>query len=519
MTNKLRHIYNQIFSSRADKLFINKKAHVNNVNLPKKNILLQMPEEYFYVISFNSIIKSLKKNNCLDINWIDISTNYSKRGYSTFLKRLSFYGRKWRKLFLFNGGKIKLNLEIPFQYYIFYFRQGYHIFKNLSSKKDVLSIKFQDILVGDLIYDTYLRYNTKPTINIKDKFLLRIIISSIYIYNKSQKYFESNDIDLFFTSYASYSHHGIVARLALKKQIKVISLGSHEKLFNIIKPEFPYHLVNFSHYKRDSCRLNDAFKEKFITESRRLLQNRLNGKIDPSLSYMNKSTFVKYDMDKTFFIKNKKPKVIIWSHDFFDSPHVRGWLLFEDYFEWLKFILVSADTESNDYFVKVHPNSSVSNLNVINNLLIKFAKIRLIPKSISTNQLVSEGIDLVITNHGTVAHELPLLGVPVLSSGNNPHISYSFSYTVQSKMEFKKIIKNPNLYPLLKSKLEIENEIYDYYFMHYLKENSKLSKENRLFQSYLRGIHTIQDFNLFVNKLNSQHYKTQLSQLYNTKNI
>ena len=133
--------------------------------------------------------------------------------------------------------------------------------------------------------------------------------------------------------------------------------------------------------------------------------------------------------------------------------------------------------------------------------------------------MVSEGIDLVITNHGTVAHELPLLGVPVLSSGNNPHISYSFSYTVQSKKEFKNIIKNPNLYPLSKNKLEIENQIYDYYFIHYLKENSKLNEENRLFQSCLRAIHTIKDFNLFVNKLNSQHYKKQLSEIYNTKNI
>ena len=518
MIDKLKYIYHQIFLNKLEYSFIKKKSSDYNKELPYKNVLFQMPEEYYYVIAFNSVISSLKKQNRLKINWIDYYTHYQVIGLSSFIKNLSFYGRKWRKLYLFNGGKIVLNFFISLPQYLFYFKQGYEIFKNLKSKEDVLNIKFDDTLVGDLIYDTYLRYAVKPTINYKDKFLLKIIISSIHIYNKSKTYLQSNEIDIFFTSYAAYSHHGIIVRIALKQNIKVVTISSHEKLFNEITAKFPYHVVDFTNYKSDLIHIKKSFRKKYVKEAKYLLHNRLNGKA--SLSYMKKSTFMDYNSDLTFFGKKNKPRIVIFIHDFFDSPHVRGWMFFEDYYEWLRFILVSADTEMNDYFIKIHPNSSEANIRVVNKLLQEFKKIKLIFKDISTKQLVGEGIDLVITHHGTVAHELPLLGVPVLCSGNNPHISFSFSYTAKTKEEFRNLLRKPNIVPRLHNQTDIENEIYDYYFIHYLyNKKSTLTENNTTFLNYLRNISSIEDFNSFVLEKDSLEFKKQLKQVFNIDSI
>jgi hypothetical protein len=520
MITKSKYIYSQIFLNKSENLFIKKRSKDSNKELPIKNLLVQMPEEYFYVISFNSIISSLKNKNYLNINWINISSNYQKKGLSKFIKYFNFYGRKWKKLYLFNHGKVGLNFDISIFSYIFHYKEGYKIFKNLKSKNDVINIKLGNLIVGDLIYDTYLRYHSKPTINIKDKFLLKIIISSIYIYNKSNIFLKSNSIDYLFTSYAAYSHHGIVARLALIYKVKVISLGSYENLFNYIHQGFPYHLKNFNNYKTELDNIELKLKLKLKEKARNLLQSRINGINDPALPYMNKSPFLNYKIDSNFFTQNNKPRIVIWVHDFFDSPHVRGWLLFEDYYEWLLFILDSADTEMNDYYIKVHPNSSDLNLNVIKSLLIKFEKIRLIPKNISTKQLVDEKIDLVITNHGTVAHELPLFKVPVLCSGNNPHVSFSFSHTAKSKEEFLKIIRNPSLMPSLKKSSEIENEIYNFYLIHYLyNKKYYLSEKNKLFISYLRSIENKNDFKKFIKKLDTNDFKFQFNEIFNIKNF
>jgi len=47
------------------------------------------------------------------------------------------------------------------------------IYSKIKNKDDVLKIKFDNILVGDLIYDTYLKHYIEPTLDIKsEKFSL-----------------------------------------------------------------------------------------------------------------------------------------------------------------------------------------------------------------------------------------------------------------------------------------------------------------------------------------------------------
>ena len=43
------------------------------------------------------------------------------------------------------------------------------IIKNLKNKKDIEKIKIKGILIGDLIYDSYLKKTLQPTISLKDK--------------------------------------------------------------------------------------------------------------------------------------------------------------------------------------------------------------------------------------------------------------------------------------------------------------------------------------------------------------
>ena len=56
-----------------------------------------------------------------------------------------------------------------------------NILKKIRKKKDILNIKIDEINMGELIYDTYIRYRNEININIKDKYLEEIIYKSIIL--------------------------------------------------------------------------------------------------------------------------------------------------------------------------------------------------------------------------------------------------------------------------------------------------------------------------------------------------
>ena len=56
------------------------------------------------------------------------------------------------------------------------------LFKKINSKSDLIKLRYKDIVIGDLVYDTYLRFNRVATVDINDKKLKLIIRNAINIY-------------------------------------------------------------------------------------------------------------------------------------------------------------------------------------------------------------------------------------------------------------------------------------------------------------------------------------------------
>ena len=89
----------------------------------------------------------------------------------------------------------------------------------------------------------------------------------------------------------------------------------------------------------------------------------------------------------------------------------------------------------------------------------------LLPPELSHNQIVSEGIDLVLTVYGTIATEYPLFGIQVMNaSAFNPHAAYDFSFTPRNREEYEFYLKNLDAIPPVRN----QEKIYEYYFMRHL---------------------------------------------------
>ena len=107
-----------------------------------------------------------------------------------------------------------------------------------------------------------------------------------------------------------------------------------------------------------------------------------------------------------------------------------------------------------------------------NKIIVNFAKkhknITLLPNNYPHNQIVSEGIDFVLTCHGSVAMEYANYKVPVINASlNNPHISYNFNMNPKNIKRYKHIIKNLHKFKNFNKKIQLE-KVYEYYFMRHI---------------------------------------------------
>jgi hypothetical protein len=117
------------------------------------------------------------------------------------------------------------------------------------------------------------------------------------------------------------------------------------------------------------------------------------------------------------------------------------------------------------WLVKLHPSDYDNNLKYINPFIKKYPRLVLLDKNISHNELLKSGVACVLTVYGSIGHEYPLFGVPVINAGNNPHKGYQFCYHPDSIKKYLSLLKN---IPNLLVKKETINSVYEFYVMQHL---------------------------------------------------
>jgi hypothetical protein len=342
-------------------------------------------------------------------------------------------------------------------------RRAFKIFlkikKKLLSKSDLEKLKINNILIGDLIYDDYLRLTKKPTINLKDKEFYDFLKYSIELYFFWEDYFSLNKVKALFVSHCVYLN-AIPLRIAIKKKIPSyqVTYQSVYKLDN--KNIFAY--KEFLTYKNVFKTLTKKNKIKAIFLGKQLLKTKTSGKLFLDSSVSTKSGYHK-SFTKYKILKNtNRIKVLILTHCFFDSPHSYGRNLFPDFYEWLNFIGKLSKKTNYDWYIKLHPDYINGTKKIILDFLFKYNNITLIPENISHHQIISEGINFILTVYGTAGSEYPFYRIPVINASlNNPHIMYKFNFHPRTINEYKKLLLNlENIYLNYN-----KDEIYQYYYM------------------------------------------------------
>ena len=480
------------------KRFINfNKSYFKNEIKIKNNlkILCEFSDNNSNIVAFSYLNYILKKKyNCKSFGYI----NFFKRSYFDLLKLnvQKFIGYKYFGLFksfliddfIIAFGNIKTQKKV----------KNYldNNFVKIKTNRDLLFLKINNILIGDYIYDSYLKENKLPTINnLNDKKFIKFFKKSLNNFYYWEDYFKKNKVVAVILSHTVYAD-SIIARIASSRNITSYQCNWHN--IQKIKKNRINAYIEFKTFRKDFSKLSMRNKKIAIKKTKFEIENRLNLGIGFDNININKSSFNKKFSKKRIIQNNNKKKILISSHCFLDAPHSYGPYgdIFEDYYIWLDFLYNFSRETKYDWYIKSHPNQLSDSNMIMRNFLLNRNNFKFVSPSVSNLQLIKEGVNCVLTVNGTVGWEFAYFRIPVINASiNNPHISYNFNLHPRNLSEYKKMILNFSNYKINYDK----KKIIEYYFM-----KNIYTKSNWLLENYYR---TIKDINGYENLKKNEFYE------------
>ena len=132
--------------------------------------------------------------------------------------------------------------------------------------------------------------------------------------------------------------------------------------------------------------------------------------------------------------------VVIFTHDFFDSPGVFGASMFNDHVEWVEKVIQICRKHEKPFILKSHPNGRASSNIVLKNIAKKY-DCEVITSEIEWEQ-IRDTRSIIFTVYGTVASEGYFSQVPVYAFGSGNYSRLPNVVNVFSYMHLEYIIRN-----------------------------------------------------------------------------
>jgi hypothetical protein len=514
--------YNKQRLSKAEKVFARHLSFFKpKTGLPEDGILLvQMVKDYEYTIKLAAASKIIAEKNNLRVNFYDpyinaidyrndplVQQKYKaicdKYEQNSLAKIYKSFAREW----MFSNSRMYHDQKKVKQ------ALG-NILESirLEGTEAILNIHIDGVYIGDLIYDTYLRSFHQPTIREMNDSIELVIECALNLFYSFEEFVKQNKIKVLVNTYSSYLHHGIPVRICLHKNIEVITTGSSSYILQKLNKDYPYHSVNHTNFT-PSKKLSKAQVEI----ARQKLTSRFEGEIDPATLYMRKSAYsfspVTEELKNLF--EQKRRNVVIYAHDFYDSPHVNRKLEFADFYQWLKGTLSAlAEAEDTSVFIKVHPNGIRGCKEELIELVNSFNKTQfhILDESVSNHNIIEFKPDLIATARGTVGIEMAYFQIPTVALFDNIYSNFSFVHTAYTKEEYFSILRGEK-YPDIDYH---EESIFSFYYQAYLEKAG--STHSHIFKLLLStNVDSYSEFYLkFINSQAKEIFNHQFLKHYQT---
>ncbi|MDR3400884.1 MAG: hypothetical protein P4L99_00170 [Chthoniobacter sp.] len=415
-------------------------------------------------------------------------TNYLAEKHGSRIESYQFVNRVsplLRKLYESFGARFGLGMShaAPFEAQVQ--AQVAEMLPALQTKWDVMNLMVDGVLIGDQVYDSYLRFYNEPTLRLEDPRFRDVLVQALRIFHTTRDYLARNRVTAFITDDFSYINSGIITRLMFLARVPIYEVLFGEP-FSLarIDPEpsgaghqfpppvfYPYY-----RYPQLFQTLSEEGQSAGIERARRVLEDRLSGKFC-KLVDMPSTTYAV--SNERVLGEGPEPRILVMMHDFVDSPHGYRHMLFPDFVEWMNFLLERAVRTPFKWYVKPHPCTADAsggpardamnraNDKVVAELKERFPTVTFLDAMASNQQILKDGVTAMFTVHGTAGHEFAYSGVPVVFCGDNPHIAYDFNIHTRTLEEYEDCILRADQLQVRMDKRAIEECV----FMNYLYQS------------------------------------------------
>lgn len=347
-----------------------------------------------------------------------------------------------------------------------------------EGKEFILRMKIKNVVFGDLFYDWHLRKRELATIDVNTMYFEKDLNQFLLLFTFWYDYFANNNVKFVLVSHSVYAQ-GLVGRIGLEFGSQVFFIGpdrvhkiTNERLmadseFQLYEPNVDWQLG----YKINPLRARKALKDLSF-----------GSKITTAHTFVSGYKGSKIER----IVREGEINILIASHCFSDSPHSFGDQLFPDYFEWLNFLAEFSKHSSFNWYIKAHPAFFESDKIHFNEFSKMNPHLIVVPSEYSNLELFKQGINVVLTVHGTIAFEAAYEDILVINaSRNSPHVNYNFSLSPKSIEEFREMLI---CIPAMVHVTNIDKTQVEHFFdLHHLRLNrSVIFGDN--YQAYLNFV-------------------------------
>ena len=365
-------------------------------------------------------------------------------------------------------------------------------------------MSFRGVLIGDLIYDQYLLESKQVSLFLDDPRLWRVTEQALELLTYFEQYFERREVKGVFGNNAYLN--AIPNRVALARGIPVYeaSIGV-DRVAPVDSPN--YFAVFRSEFRAiDKSRISETYGQ-----AQQYLYDFVSGeKVAPLFGHTFASFAGKTESTKLNNLGHKTRVLVAPHNTFTDSPHAIGFSLFPDYGAWLSFLAELSEKTDYEWLIKIHPDRRDEEIYALNRKWItefveNHGRFRLVPESTPHSELISKGVDAVLTVSGSIGFEYAACGIPVINACvSNPHAGYNFNISPKSVAEYERVVRD---IPNLRFNIDLE-EVAEFFFMRmiesakspFFEDVNKLSET----QGGALNFQTDQLYAAFIEEYNSE---------------
>tara|TARA_B110000444_G_scaffold163461_1_gene152794 strand:- start:1010 stop:2488 length:1479 start_codon:yes stop_codon:yes gene_type:complete len=335
----------------------------------------------------------------------------------------------------------------------------------INNKQELYDYSIDGVIIGDLIYDTYLRVYRKSTVDLDDNNFKLILKNSINLFVYWRDIARKNDSEAVIVTHACYTN-AIPARAFIFNDKKAFQVN-HAGVYRLSKSMRWAYNESF-YFKELAKKISSKKLAEYKSISKERLALRFAGNVGVDMAYSTASAYTDFsDTSPRLIARSSNLKILVAAHCLFDAPNGYGDNLFLDFYEWLRFLAEMSNTSQHDWYIKTHPDFLPGNDEEIANI-ISDSSIVFLPSTTSHHKIISEGIDAVCTVYGTIGFEYAALGKTVINASiYNPHIAYDFNIHPKSIEEYTNTLVNLKDF-LFEPKID---EVYEYYALKLLSDS------------------------------------------------